>query len=395
MLKRFMFISLFVLLALPLMAQEKGGGTYIFRFVPGKDMFFTPYRQNGSELQRLSDTLNVCIQQLKDEQMYINVSCYAASSTRIMPVGRMAYLRNNRVKTELITRLRLKEKMFVTDRIIPNGYGANNLHDVVVVTFPANVTKVVQVAGEKAAMRVQAYNRKMFADSEAGRQVAERKRREEEQKRLAAEHAERERLATEAATRNPSISSPEAQGEEAPNSVQDDKCTVSDAAGYTASSFSLRANLLRWATLTPDLGLEWRINPNWRIVLNGSWTSWSWKNKDRRYALWRISPEFRYYIGKERNGYIGAMYHIGDFNYKLVKTGKQGDLQGGGLIGGYQLKMSSCLSLDFMIGLGCIHADYDKYEVIDAVRVKSGTVNKNYWGVNQLGVTLVWKIVRP
>lgn len=175
MLKRFMFISLFVLLALPLMAQEKGGSTYIFRFVPGKDMFFTPYRQNGSELQRLSDTLNVCIQQLKDEQMYINVSCYATSSTGSLPAGRMAYLRNNRVRAELITRLGLKEKMFVTDRIIPNGYGANNLHDVVVVIFPANVTKVAQVAGEKAAMRVQAYNREMFANSETGRQMAEQK----------------------------------------------------------------------------------------------------------------------------------------------------------------------------------------------------------------------------
>ena len=38
---------------------------------------------------------------------------------------------------------------------------------------------------------------------------------------------------------------------------------------------SLRANLLRWATLTPDLGLEWRICPSWGIAVNGSWTSWT------------------------------------------------------------------------------------------------------------------------
>lgn len=347
MLKRFMFIFFFVLLALPLVAQEKRGSTYIFRFVPGKDMFFIPYLQNASQWKELCDTLNVCMQQIKDGEMYINVSSYAATSgTR--PARRVANMRNNRVKAELITRLGLKEKMFVVDRIIPIGYGANNLHDVVVVTFPANVSNVARVAGD------------------------------------------------EAAPRSLSLSSPEAQGEAVPNSVPlDDSNTTSDAAGHAASTFSLRANLLRWATLTPDLGLEWRINPNWGIVLNGSWTSWSWKDKDRRYALWRISPEFRYYIGKERNGYIGAMYHIGEFNYKLAKTGKQGNLQGGGLIGGYQLKMSSCLSLDFTIGLGCTHADYDKYEVIDAVRVKSGKANKNYWGVNQLGITLVWKIVRP
>ena len=41
-----------------------------------------------------------------------------------------------------------------------------------------------------------------------------------------------------------------------------------DADSYT---LSLRANLLRWATLTPDLGLEWRICPSWGIAVNGSW----------------------------------------------------------------------------------------------------------------------------
>ena len=45
---------------------------------------------------------------------------------------------------------------------------------------------------------------------------------------------------------------------------------------------SLRANLLRWATLTPDLGLEWRICPSWGIAVNGSWASRSWSEKDRR-----------------------------------------------------------------------------------------------------------------
>ena len=392
MLKRFMFISLFVLLALPLVAQEKRGSTYIFRFVPGKDMFFIPYLQNASQWKELCDTLNVYMQQIKDGEMYINVSSYAATSgTR--PASRVAYMRNNRVKAELITRLGLKEKMFVTDRIIPIGYGANNLHDVVVVTFPANVSKVARVAGEEAAKRVRAYNREMIANSEAERQMAEQKRQEEEQKCLAAERAERERLVTEATTRSLSLSSPEAQGEAVPNSVSlDDSNTTSDAAEHTATStFSLRANLLRWATLTPDLGVEWRIDRRWSVLLNGTWTSWSWSDKDRRYALWKVSPEVRYYMGKEKRGYLGAMYHIGEFNYKLGETGRQGDYQGGGITGGYMLPLNRALSLDFHAALGYTYADYDKYKVTDGIRVRQGSDSKNYWGVNQLGVTLVWK----
>jgi len=134
-----------------------------------------------------------------------------------------------------------------------------------------------------------------------------------------------------------------------------------------AANLSLRANLLRWVTLTPDLGIEWRINRNWAVLANGSWTSWSWDGKNRRYALWEVAPKVRYYIGKEKRGYVGAMYKAGSFNYKLSETGKQGDIMGGGITGGYRLRLNKALALDFSLGLSYIHADCEKYNVIDGV----------------------------
>ena len=126
--------------------------------------------------------------------------------------------------------------------------------------------------------------------------------------------------------------------------------------------------------------------------MNGSWTSWSWNDKDRRYALWEVMPEVRRYMGKEKRGYLGAMYKAGQFNYKFSATGKQGDLMGGGITGGYQLRLNDALSLDFSVAVGCLHADYEKYTVIDGVRVRRGTETKNWWGPVNAGVTLVWKI---
>ena len=167
---------------------------------------------------------------------------------------------------------------------------------------------------------------------------------------------------------------------------------VTDRRIATPYAFALRANLLRWATLTPDLGIEWRVNRHVGILVNGSWTSWSWSDKDRRYALWKVSPEVRYYIDKEKRGYLGVMYHIGEFNYKLGETGKQGDYQGGGITGGYTLPLNSRLSLDFHAGIGYTHAEYDKYRVTDGVRVRGENQTKNHWGINQLGVTLVWSV---
>ena len=158
------------------------------------------------------------------------------------------------------------------------------------------------------------------------------------------------------------------------------------------TEISLRANLLRWATLTPDLGVEWRICPSWGIAVNGSWTSWTWSDKDRRYALWEVAPEVRYYMGEKKAWYLGAMFKAGQFNYKLSETGKQGDLMGGGITAGYQLRLNKALALDFNLGLGYLNADFEKYEVIDGVRVRRGNETKDWCGPINAGVTLVWKL---
>ena len=163
-------------------------------------------------------------------------------------------------------------------------------------------------------------------------------------------------------------------------------------AGARTWSLSFRANLLRWATLTPDLGLEWRISPSVGIMVNGSWTSWTWNDNARRYALWEVMPEVRWYLGEKKAWYVGAMFKAGQFNYKFSSTGRQGDLLGGGITGGYQLRLNKALALDFTLGLGYLNADTERYDVIDGVRVRSGNETKHWIGPVNAGVTLVWKL---
>lgn len=158
-------------------------------------------------------------------------------------------------------------------------------------------------------------------------------------------------------------------------------------------SLLLRANLLRWISLTPDLGLELRYKHNYAFVVNGSWTTWSWSNKERRHALREIAPELRYYIGKMCHGYVGTVYKAGAFNYKYSKFGKQGNILGGGITGGYTLSLSNSLNLDFSLGLGYLHAHYDLYNVIDGVRARQGKEEKDWWGPISAGVILTWKML--
>lgn len=359
-----------MLILLPAVALGKSDTTYTFRFVPEDDMFYVPWNGNDKELSRLLE----CVEQNKSAilngSIPLSVDGYCDSKDTSTERLTMAKTRSNRVKTELILRGGLTEECFITKNHTSGGN-----YVTVRIIIPSGPSATELEAQRKAEEERLAAERAACAEQE--RLAAEK--RQAEEARLAAEKAEAERLAAEQAER---------ERQEAARMAAE-AANASKAKPY---SFALHANLLRWATLTPDLGIEWRISRSVGLAVNGSWTSWDWDNANRRYALWEVSPEIRWYLGENKRGYLGAMFKAGQFNYKLSETGKQGDLMGGGLTGGYVLPLGKALSLDFSLGLGCLNADYEKYETIDGVRVLQGSETKNWWGPINAGVTLVWKL---
>ena len=363
--RKITFLTLFLWLmtvTFPVIAQQKADTTYTFRFVPQKDMFYVPWNGNDTELARLLECIENNKVTILDGKLPLLVDGYCNSQSCEVKNLATAKIRANRVKSELITRAKIKEENFITHNHATGG-------DFVIVRLTVPVKETAAMDAEAEARR-RAEAERLETEKRAEQERLAEEQRKAEEARLAAEKAEAEKAAQQ-------------------NTLAD---TPSETKITTDYHLSLRANLLRWATLTPDLGVEWRINPSWGISVNGSWTSWSWNDKDRRYALWEVAPELRYYIGSEKRGYVGAMYKVGSFNYKLSETGKQGDIMGGGITGGYVLRLNNALSMDFSLGLGYIHADYDKYEVIDGVRVRRGSGIKDWWGPVSAGVTLVWNI---
>ena len=343
--RKITFLTLFLWLmtvTFPVIAQQKADTTCIFRFVPQKDMFYVPWNGNETELAHLLEYIENNKATILDGKLPLLVDGYCKSQGSKAENLATAKIRANRVKSELIIRAKIKEENFITHNHATEG-------DFVTVrlTVPVKETAVTD-AEEEARLAAE--------PTVAGRR--------ERQKAEAEKVAQQNTLAS----------------------------TPSETKITTDYHLSLRANLLRWATLTPDLGLEWRICPSWGIAVNGLWTSWSWSDKDRRYALWEVAPEVRYYMGEKKAWHLGAMFKAGQFNYKLSETGKQGDLMGGGITAGYQLRLNKALDLDFNLGLGYLNADFEKYEVIDGVRVRCGNETKNWCGPINAGVTLVWKL---
>ena len=357
--RKITFLTLFLWLmtvTFPVIAQQKTDTTYTFRFVPQKDMFYVPWNGNDTELARLLECIENSKATIFNGKLPLLVDGYCNSLGGEAENLATAKIRANRVKSELITRAKIKEENFITHNHATGG-------DFVIVrlTVPTK---------ETAAMDAEAEARRRAEAERLESETRAEEQRKAEEARLAAEKAEAEKAALQ-------------------NTLAG---TPSETKITNDYHLSLRANLLRWATLTPDLGLEWRICPSWGIAVNGSWTSWSWSDKDRRYALWEVAPEVRYYMGEKKAWYLGAMFKAGQFNYKLSETGKQGDLMGGGITAGYQLRLNKALDLDFNLGLGYLNVDFEKYEVIDGVRVRRGNETKDWYGPINAGVTLVWKL---
>ena len=105
---------LLLLLLLPLSARGQSDTTYIFRFMPQRDMFYVPYEGNGAELSRLLD----CVERHKPEilsgDITLYVDGYSSAGLDEADNLRMSRIRSNRVKSELITAQGLTEDCFIT-----------------------------------------------------------------------------------------------------------------------------------------------------------------------------------------------------------------------------------------------------------------------------------------
>ena len=363
--RKITFLTLFLWLmtvTFPVIAQQKADTTYTFRFVPQKDMFYVPWNGNDTELARLLECIEKNKATILDGKLPLYVDGYCNSLGSETENLATAKIRANRVKSELITRAEIKEENFITRNHATEG-------DFVTVRLTVPVKETAETDADTEARR-KAEAERLEAEKRAEQERLAEEQRKAEEARLAAEKAEAEKAAQQ-------------------NTLTD---TPSETKITNDYHLSLRTNLLRWATLTPDLGLEWRISPSVGIMVNGSWTSWTWNDNARRYALWEVMPEVRWYLGEKKAWYVGAMFKAGQFNYKLSGTGRQGDLLGGGITGGYQLRLNKALALDFTLGLGYLNADTERYDVIDGVRVRSGNETKHWIGPINAGVTLVWKL---
>ncbi|MDE7401788.1 MAG: DUF3575 domain-containing protein [Muribaculaceae bacterium] len=122
---------------------------------------------------------------------------------------------------------------------------------------------------------------------------------------------------------------------------------------------ALKTNLLYDAALLPNLELEYLINRNWSVALEGDIAWWGKYSRNRSYRLVVISPEVKYWI-KPRAAwhgfYVGLFAGGGYYDFLKGKHGYYGDGGMAGVSAGFMWPVTRSLSLEAGLGAGYLYS---------------------------------------
>jgi len=164
----------------------------------------------------------------------------------------------------------------------------------------------------------------------------------------------------------------------------------------SSQTVSLKTNLLYDVTLTPNIGLEQKIDSLQSIQLFYGIHPWR-PNATKRLCHWSLMPEYRRWIKEPFHGHFIGIHALGG-EYNIAGIGLRHTLRtyhyegwylGTGLTYGYTWQLSKYWNLEAAIGMGFIHIMYDKYENQTCGRPLNGG-HCNYIGPTKLALSIAY-----
>lgn len=160
-----------------------------------------------------------------------------------------------------------------------------------------------------------------------------------------------------------------------------------------------KANMLWWATTTPNLGVEVAIGKKLTISADGNYNAWTFFSDGMSLRHWLVQPEVRYWTCKSFEGhFVGLHGHYGKYNIgqipflpELDKYTYRGELYGGGISYGYHFAIGRRWGLELTAGLGYTYLEYNKYVCSECAELM-GRYKRHFFGPTRLGVSFIYII---
>lgn len=172
-----------------------------------------------------------------------------------------------------------------------------------------------------------------------------------------------------------------------------------------AQKVAAKTNLLSYAVLNPNLGVEIGLAPKWTLDVTGQFNVWTMSH-DRRWKHWAVQPEARYWLCDRFGGHFfgmhvhGGQYNIGGIDGKINFLGTdmrklkdaryQGWFAGAGVAYGYAWILGVHWNLEAEVGFGYSYTRYDKYPCAKCGKKIENDKPHHYVGLTKAAINLVY-----
>ena len=344
----------------------------LFRFVPSKLMFYSPFIGNDRAIRDAAQLIDNHRKLITEGKAWIVIRDFCGSYPSREQNLRAARNRSNQVKSWFITHHGMKEDYYRTVNTDSAFRGSRDVVALMGLMYaPGYEPKPAGPTPEELQARRDSLE-KLRIDSLQAIEAARR-----EQLRL-----DSLKRAEALQQLPPADSVPPAQP----------RIKV-----YQATPWYIKSNLLYDVLLMPSLEVEYRFNERWSAAIEGNMAWWHNDGKHKYYQLATIVPEVRYWFkpqGARKGHYVGLFGGPGWYDLENGNTGYRGE---GGMVGvsyGYMFPVGKYFAFEASIGLGYAHLKYEEYLPLDGHYVYQQTDRTHYFGPLKLKFAFVWNIGR-
>ncbi len=160
--------------------------------------------------------------------------------------------------------------------------------------------------------------------------------------------------------------------------------------------WAVKTNLLQLGVGIANVGVELPIARQLSVDIPFTYSPYTVANSWKMRTL-SFQPELRWWLHDQMNGhFVGLHTHVAYYNIASDDEDRYQDkdgktpLWGGGLSYGYALTLKGRWGMEFTLGLGYAHLNYDIFYNVNNGE-KYATETKDYWGLTRAGITLIYK----
>ena len=331
----------------------------LFRFVPGKMIFYSPYKNNDVAIEQASALIDRHRNEILEGKAYVVVKGFCGSYATTQQNLQAAKTRSNHVKSYFILHNGMKEDYYRTRNYTHSYKGINDVVALMGIEYAPDYQPEPPVVQPQPEPKPEPQPEPEPEPKPEPEPVPE----------------------------------PEPQPVVTPVEPQPEVTPITRE--YVFTPWSVSTNLLYDAVLMPSLEVEYRFNEQWSAAIEGNMAWWHNEGDHKYYQLATIIPELRYWFkpqGDRRGHYVGLFGGGGWYDLENGGRGYKGE---GGMVGlsyGYRFPVGRYFAFEAGVGVGFMTTEYEEYLPIDGHYVYQQTSRTNYFGPLKLKFSWVWRI---